>query len=219
MPCSSPRQALTRLCLAMAVAGVAAATQASASDSARMHLRVFGLANRTAAVQSYRDLWSDAWHTGLTRDAIHSLGVGAGLEWPLGGRFSLGAEALLVRKGWREEGESWLGLRYVEVPLLLRVTLAGSDEGAALYLLGGGSRSFYLSGQQHDLGDATSIDDSEIARGEMALLAGAGLRLPFGGALAPFAELRLQQGLTDVTQPVDVRSRIIGLSLVVGARF
>jgi glycerate kinase len=53
----------------------------------------------------------------------------------------------------------------------------------------------------------------------MALLAGAGLRLPLGGALAPFAEVRLQQGLTDVTQPVAMRSRIVGASLVVGARF
>jgi hypothetical protein len=211
MPCSPLRHTATRLCLTVAAACVAAATPANAGDSARMHLRVFGLANRTTAVQSYR--------TGLTRDAIHSLGVGAGLEWPLGARFSLGAEALLVRKGWREEGESWLHLRYVDVPLLLRVTLAGSDDGAALYLLGGGSLSFYLSGQQHDQGDATNIDDSDIARGEMALLAGAGLRLPFGGALAPFAEVRLQQGLTDVTQPVDVRSRIVGISLVVGARF
>jgi hypothetical protein len=218
MPRSRVCRTMTALGCAALVASVLGVRSARAGDSAGMHLRVFALANHANTVASYRDLWSETWRTGIGYHSVDSLGLGAGLEWPLGGRLSVGAELTLVRKGWQLEGESWKHLRYAEVPLLLRLNVAGSDRGAALYLLGGGSLAFYLSGETSTAGTTAPVDNAEVASSDLALVGGAGLRLPLS-RLSPFAEIRLQEGLKDVQQSASQRARNVGVALVAGVRF
>jgi opacity protein-like surface antigen len=209
-----------RLLSLLALACAAGSGKARAETPARSHLRLFGLVNHTNVVQSYRDLWSATWKEGIARDAIDSLGVGAGLEWPLGNRLSLGAEALLVRKGTAQvDAGGWLHLRYVEVPVLLRMNLAGANDRAAVYLLGGASLAFYVSGEQRSDGETSDVPDEAIGGNDTSLLVGAGLRLPLNGGWAAFAEVRLQQGLADIAQPGDVRYRTVGVSFLAGLRF
>ena len=209
-----------RLLGTLALAGAAGIGTAHAGQTARSHIRLFGLVNHSNVVQSYRELWSETWKAGISREAIDSVGLGAGVEWPLGDRFSLGAEALLVRKGTADiELDGWLRLRYVEVPVLLRMNLAGADDRAAVYLLGGASLGLYLSGEQRADGETDDVPEEAIGGNDMALLLGAGLRLPLAGGLTPFAEVRLQEGLADIAQAGDVRYRNVGVAFVAGLRF
>ena len=106
---------------------------------------------------------------------------GVFLIWPANQRFALQTEALYVQKGASHNAvglEAHLNLDYVDVPVLLRVSTAGSGSGPAFHVFGGPSVGVRVRARSNAVfdGESSSVDvGDDVKRLDVGLVAGAGI--------------------------------------------
>lgn len=152
-------------------------------------------------------------------------GAGLVLQWPLGARASLALEPSLLHRGGvtdvpAESGRVVTRLRYVELPLRVRVTLAGSG-AVRPYVALGPSVAWLQSARGRVTGPGldTVVDATDEARRfDIAASGGAGLAFGEHGRSA-FVEALYTHGFGNLDKTNEVQSRNRGVQLRLGLLF
>lgn len=143
--------------------------------------------------------------------------AGVGLEIPLTDDrfFAIQPELLYIQKGAKEDilGEEVKNItNYLELPLLLKVNF-GTEQIKA-FANAGPSFAYWLGGKfkQGDNEVDIDFDDGNYNRLDIGLQFGAGVGIEAGpGAVT--LEARYGIGLTDYTEDVDTKNRVIAVML------
>lgn len=147
---------------------------------------------------------------GPTVGGFVNIGLGSSL-------LSLQPEALLTWKGATldpDDSDEVLRMRYLEVPLLVKLTAPAGGDGKALYLLAGPTIGFPVSVRATVDGDAADIKD-RVASNEFGLTVGGGLQ-----GRRWLLEGRYTEGLSSIAADTSgdaTRTRAIGV--LFGVRF
>jgi hypothetical protein len=160
-----------------------------------------------------------------------TISLGGFLTIPVSGRVGFQLEAALAAKGQRirdpnatisagtprePQADRVVLLKYLEFPLLMRLSTAGRA-GTSLYVLGGPAIGFRLGAVSRTVADAGVLNDIE------ALIKGTDFGLMVGGGIQHnhvLVEGRVTKGLQNVAlvpAPGEVKTR--SLAVIVGVRF
>ncbi len=150
---------------------------------------------------------------------------GASLSLPLAERLGLTVGAYFVQKGTESTSPGTVEASYLEVPVLLGLTLTGADAPVGLSLWAGPSISFELDCRQHVLtplpGEADV--DCESKSTDFGIIAGATVSFPISDMSALFMNGGYELGLTkldDSPAELDMKNKALyvggGIRFVVG---
>jgi hypothetical protein len=150
---------------------------------------------------------------GSDLQAITGLVAGVGVNLPVNQIWSLQPEVLYQQKGFRKGPDQLVRHTYLEIPLLLKVSLPG--KALVPYLIGGPSAGLLLSShyqqangnslplrgrniaiQVNEMLETHTEQNSAFHKAELGVQLGAGASCPLGRGRA-LLELRYGQSLTD----------------------
>jgi hypothetical protein len=153
---------------------------------------------------------------------------GASLSLPVAERLGLTVGAYFVQKGTESTSPGTVEASYLEVPVLLGVTLTGADAPVGFSLWAGPGISFELDCTQRVLTGSVAPGsgvDCDSKSTDFGVLGGATLSFPISDTSALFVNSGYELGLTkldDSSQELDMKNRAFyiggGVRLVVGGR-
>lgn len=131
--------------------------------------------------------------TGLT--------AGVALGIPVGSALSVQAEGLLTHKGWQnpDDADEALILRYLEVPLLIRV--AFGQDSTSPFVYAGPAFALRLSATATDSDSGRDLEEEDVSDE----IASSDLGLVFGGGIS-FGRLTAEARLTRGTRSIDANA-------------
>ena len=159
-------------------------------------------------------------------DSRTGFNAGAFVDFPIGEIIGVSTGLYYVQKGFSDDvGDVELGLDYLEVPILLRVTALGGDDAVGVNLFLGPTLAFEI-GCEADFEGFGSVDcdeDDEFpTKGfDLGLAFGAGVTFPVSDAMSLFGTAIYDFGLRSIDDSgvdFDIKNETVLLDVGVAFR-